>query len=154
MTTAETQSDTPTPPPVEPPPTALRLRSMLLVAGMAVGSVVLWMGIPAFWVLMGAQISSPGTPTMAPIALVLLAAPISMVFFAPLLGRLDHAHRTLRGALREGPRRAAWNTSMRDSRDTTDEDGVLERVMIVSVVLAGALAGIYFAFFGSLSMPG
>lgn len=136
------------------PTTGLRVRAMLLVAGMALGSVVLWFGIPAFWVFVGAQISSPGTPSMAPIALVLLATPVSMVFFAPLLGRLDHAHRELRGSLREGPRRAAWNTSMRDARTKDNDDGVLERVMIASVVVAGALAGIYFAFFGSLTLPG
>lgn len=136
------------------PTTGLRVRAMLLVAGMALGSVVLWFGIPAFWVFVGAQISSPGTPSMAPIALVLLATPVSMVFFAPLLGRLDHAHRELRGSLREGPRRAAWNMSMRDARTKDNDDGVLERVMIASVVVAGALAGIYFAFFGSLTLPG
>ncbi len=152
MTTEQPQPD-PTPPPVEAPPVGLRVRSMLLVAGMAAGSVILWFGIPAFWVLVGAQISSPGTPTMAPIALVLLATPVSMVFFAPLLGRLDHSHRELQGSLREGPRRAAWNASMRDARTTTNDDGVLERVMIASVVIAAALAGIYFAFFGQLKLP-
>lgn len=155
MSTAESQPDTATPPPVEPPPLGLRLRAFSLVAAMAVGSVILWLGIPATWILLGGLISSPGTPSFAPIALVLIATPISMAFFAPVLGRLDHAHRGLRGALREGPRRAAWNTSMRDSRDTTAEDGILERVMIVSVVLAGAAAGAYLALFGGhMSVPG
>lgn len=135
------------------PPPGARLRLYGLVAGMAVGSVVLWLGIPAFWVFLGAQISSPGTPTMAPIALVLLATPVSMVFFAPLLGRLDHAHRSLRGALREGPRRADWNKSMRDS-SVKNDDGILERVMIASVVFAAGAAGIYLALFGTLSVPG
>lgn len=141
-----------TTPETSPPPGA-RLKAFGLVAAMAVGSVFLWLGIPVIWVLLGAQISSPGTPTMAPIALVLIATPISMVFFAPLLGRLDHAHRELRGSLREGPRRALWNRSMRDSATTESDDGVLERVMIISVVISGALAGIYFAFFGTLTMP-
>lgn len=154
--TAETSTTTATePPPVEAPPTALRVRAFALVAGMSIGSVFLWFGIPAIWIFLGGLISSPGTPTFAPIALVLIATPISMVFFAPLLGRLDHSHRLLRGALRDGPRRAAWNASMRDKHDTSSEDGILERVMIVSVVLAAAAAGAYLALFGGqMSVPG
>ena len=152
--TAEKQPETPpAPAPTgEALPTGARLRLYGLVAAMALGSVVLWLGIPAFWVFLGAQISSPGTPTMAPLVLVLVATPISMVIFAPLLGRLDHAHRALRGSLRAGPRRADWNKSMRDS-SIKNEDGVLERVMIASVVFSAAAAGVYLSFFGTLSMP-
>ncbi|WP_146175197.1 hypothetical protein [Paraconexibacter algicola] len=144
-----------TDPPGSAPPLALRVRAVALVAAMAVGSIVLWIGIPVLWILLGGLISTPGTPSFAPIALVLVATPVSMAFFAPLLGRLDHAHRELRGALRDGPRRAAWNTSMRDSQDTTAQDGILERVMVVSVALAVAVAGGYLALFGgSMSVPG
>ncbi|WP_372789918.1 hypothetical protein [Paraconexibacter sp.] len=135
-------------------PTAAGLRSFLLVAGMAIGSVFLWLGIPAFWVFLAAQISSPGTPAFGPILLVLLATPLSMVFFAPVLGRLDHAHRDLRGTLRKGPRRAAWTKSMRDSSTEQADTGILEVVMITSVVVALAAAGIWLALFGQMSLPG
>jgi len=136
------------------PPRAASLRTAMLVAGMAVGSIFLWLGIPAFWVLVAAQISSPGTPAFGPIMLVLIATPLSMALFAPVLGRLDHAHRGLRGTLREGPRRAAWNKSMRDSSVESGDHGILERVMIISVVVAVGGAGIWLALFGKMSLPG
>lgn len=149
------QIDTERPADVEAPdPGSLRLRAYALVAAMAVGSVFLWFGIPVLWVLLGAQFSTPGVPSMAPIALVLIATPVSMVFFAPLLGRLDFAHRRIRQTLRDKPRRATWNESMRAERDKDNDDGVLERVMIISVVVAGALGGGYLAFFGKLTLPG
>lgn len=131
-----------------------RVRSAALVAGMALGSVVLWFGIPALWVLVAAQLSTPGSPSFGPIMLVLLATPATMVAFAPLLGRLDRAHRRLRGTVRQGPRRAAWNRSMRDARTASADHGVLELVMIVSVGIVVVAAGLWIALAGSMTLPG
>jgi len=133
--------------------TGSRLRAAALIAGMAIGSIVLWFGIPLFWVLVASHALSSASPTMAPIMLVLIATPITMVLFAPLLGRMDQAHRRIRGAVRTGPRRAAWNKSMRDSSPEHADDGVLELVMIVSVVVALAAAGGWLALFGKMSLP-
>lgn len=135
-------------------PTGVRVRAAVLVAGMAIGSIVLWFGIPLFWVVVASQVLSSASPTMAPIMLVLVATPVTMVFFAPLLGRMDHAHRELRGAVRKGPRRAAWNKSMRDSSADHADHGILEFVMIVSVAVALAAAGGWLALFGKMSLPG
>lgn len=133
--------------------TGVRIRVAALVAGMAIGSIVLWFGIPLFWVVVASQVLSSASPTMAPIMLVLIATPITMVFFAPLLGRMDHAHRELRGSVRKGPRRAAWNKSMRDSSAEHADHGVLELVMITSVAVALAAVGGWLALFGKMSLP-
>jgi hypothetical protein len=90
---------------------------------------------------------------MGPILLVLIATPFTMVLFAPLLGRMDRAHRELRGAVRKGPRRAAWNKSMRDSSPDHADHGVLELVMIVSVAVALLIAGGWLALFGKMTLP-
>jgi hypothetical protein len=134
-------------------PTSTRLRSTALIAGMAIGSIILWFGIPLFWVLVASQVLSKASPTMGPILLVLIATPFTMVLFAPLLGRMDRAHRELRGAVRKGPRRAAWNKSMRDSSPDHADHGVLELVMIVSVAVALLIAGGWLALFGKMTLP-
>jgi hypothetical protein len=129
--------------------------SVLLVALMAVGSVVMWIGVPLGLVYAASKIADSSQPSLGPYLLVLLGLPLGMALVGKALGTLDRAHQQMTGIGDDGIRRAAsWNRSMRGERTSTRRSGVLDRVMIVSVGVALlALAVWFFAFAGS-SLPG
>ena len=130
----------------------LNPRALVLVVGMAVGSVVMWIAVPVLWVLAAAQVSEVGNTSFGPLAMVLVGAPLTMLPVAKVLGVLDRRHQTLMGQLDERPTAAPWRQSMRDS-DREGPHSVLATVMVISVAIAGGAFGIWF-FFLAGSPPG
>jgi hypothetical protein len=77
-----------------------------------------------------------------------------MFAIGKVLGALDRAHGRITGRLDEGPQRAAWLRSMRDERGPRRKQrSVLDTVMIVSVVLAVVVGGIWFLAFAGSPLP-
>jgi hypothetical protein len=131
------------------------LLAALLIALMAIGSIVLWLGIPIGWVYLASRIAKSSQPSMGPYLLILIGLPVGMFAIGKLLGSLDRAHGRVTGRIDDGPRRAAWLQSMRDERRTPRrEHSVLETVMIVSVLLAIFVGGIWFLAFAGSPLPG
>jgi hypothetical protein len=129
--------------------------SILLVLLMAVGSVVMWLGVPLGLVYAASKIAKSSQPSLGPYLLVLLGLPIGMALIAKGLGMLDRAHQRLTGIGDDGVRRAAsWNRSMRGERTSTRRSGVLDRVMIVSVAVALVAMAVWFFGFAGSSLPG
>jgi hypothetical protein len=126
--------------------------AVALVLAMALGSVVLWIGIPAAWILLAAQVSQTGRPTLAPLLMVFLGAPLTMLPVARALGALDRRHQRLVGVQDERRRPAPWYQSMRDA-DRTGPQSMLATVMVISVALAFAALAIWFFFFAGSSLP-
>lgn len=122
-------------------------RSIALIAGMALGSIVMWVVIPAVWILLAAQISSVGSLTMGPMLLVLVGAPITMIPVVRMLSWLDHRHLDLMGEIDDRRKAAPWRQSMRDA-DHEGPRSVLAIVMVISVAIAFGAFGIYFLFLG------
>ena len=127
---------------------------MVLVALMAVGSVVMWLGVPLGLVYVASKVASSSEPSLGPYLLVLFGLPIGMAVVGKGLGMLDRAHQRLTGIGDEGPRRASWNRSMRGERVSTRRGGILDRVMLVSVGVALLLMAIWFFGFAGSSLPG
>ncbi|WP_354700925.1 hypothetical protein [Paraconexibacter sp. AEG42_29] len=123
-----------------------------LVAAMALGSVVMWVAIPAAWVLLAAQVAHT-QPTLGPLLIILIGAPLTMLPAAKLLGTLDRRHQELSGTLDERARHAPWNQSMRDSRGDDAPRSVLAVVMVTSVAIAFAALAVWFFFFAGSSLP-
>jgi hypothetical protein len=118
---------------------------------MAVGSVLMWLGVPVGWLYLASRLSSSSRPSFALYVLVLAAIAVSIAIIGRLLVRLDRAYGRLAGSAAP-PGRAAWLRSMRDDR-TRRRGTVLDVVMAWSVGLALlALAVWFFAFAGS-SLP-
>ncbi len=118
---------------------------------MAVGSVLMWLGVPVGWLFLASRLSSSSRPSFALYVLVLAAIAVSIAIVGKLLGRLDRAYGRLAGSAAP-PGRPAWLRSMRDDR-TRRRGTVLDVVMAWSVGLALlALAVWFFAFAGS-SLP-
>jgi hypothetical protein len=126
--------------------------ALMLVLMMAVGSVVMWIGVPLGLVYLASQIADSSRPSAGPYLLVLLGLPVGMAIVGRFLGYLDRLHGRLTGR-HEARRRATWLRSMRAERTSTRRGGVLDRVMVVSVGLALLAFGIWFFGFAGSSLP-
>jgi hypothetical protein len=127
--------------------------ALLLVLAMALGSVFMWLGLPAALVYLASQLSDSGEPSMGPYLLVIIGLPVGMAIVAKGLGALDRLHGKLTRTGDDAPHRAPWLRSMRGERTVQRRGGVLDRVMVISVCLAILAAAIWFFAFAGSSLP-
>jgi hypothetical protein len=127
--------------------------AILLVLLMAVGSIVMWIGVPLGLIYVASQLAGSSNPSAGPYVLVLVGLPIGMAIVGKCLGVLDRAHSRLTGRVDTTRRPASWMRSMRAERGSTHRGGVLDRVMIASVGLAIAAFAIWFFAFAGSSLP-
>jgi hypothetical protein len=128
--------------------------AIFLVLLMALGSVVMWLGIPLALIYAASQLADTSAPTLGPYLLVFIGLPIGMAVMAKLLGYLDRVHQAYTRTGDDRPQQAPWMRSMRGERGSTRKRGVLDTVMIVSVGVALAGFGIWFFGFAGSSLPG
>jgi len=127
--------------------------AILLVALMAVGSVVMWIGVPFGLIYLASKLADTPNPSMGPYLVVLIGLPIGMAVVGKGLGALNRAHTRLTGA-EVDDYRPGWTRSMRGERTVERRGGVLDRVMIISVVVAGLVFAVWFFGFAGSSLPG
>jgi hypothetical protein len=121
---------------------------------MAIGSIVMWLGIPLGLIYAASQLADTSAPTLGPYLLVFIGLPIGMAVMAKLLGYLDHVHQAYTRTGDDRPVQAPWMRSMRGERGSTRKRGVLDTVMIVSVGVALVGFGVWFLAFAGSSLPG
>jgi hypothetical protein len=127
--------------------------AIMLVALMALGSVVMWFGVPLGLIFLASKLADTPNPSMGPYLLVLIGLPVGMAVVGKALGALNRAHIRLTGA-EVDDYRPGWTRSMRAERKTERRGGVLDRVMILSVVIAGLAFAVWFFGFAGSSLPG
>jgi hypothetical protein len=127
--------------------------AVLLIALMAVGSVILWIGIPVGWIYAVSHMVSSSQPSLGPYVLLIFGIPITMALFGKLLFGLDHVYARVTGQDSEVQFRAPWLKSMRGERNTARRLTVLEMTMIVSVSIALLGFAIWFFGFAGSSLP-
>jgi hypothetical protein len=127
--------------------------AIALVLLMAVGSIVMWLGVPLGLVYAASRLADTPNPSLGPYLLVFIGLPVGMALMGKLLGWLDHVHQRLTRTADERRHQASWMRSMRGERGSTRRRGVLDTVMIVSVGLALAAFGIWFFGFAGSSLP-
>jgi hypothetical protein len=127
--------------------------AVTLVALMALGSVVMWIGVPLGLIYLASKLADTPNPSMGPYLLVLIGLPIGMAVIGKGLGALNRAHIRVTGAETDAYR-PGWTRSMRGERKVERRNGVLDRVMIVSVALAGVAFAVWFFGFAGSSLPG
>jgi hypothetical protein len=127
--------------------------AILLVALMAVGSVVMWIGVPFGLIFLASKLADTPNPSLGPYLVVLIGLPIGMAVVGKGLGALNRAHIRLTGA-EVDQYRPGWTRSMRGERTVERRGGVLDRVMIISVVVAGLAFAVWFFGFAGSSLPG
>jgi hypothetical protein len=131
-----------------------RLAGVLLILLMAVGSVLLWLGIPFGLIYLASQLSSSSQPSLGLYAGLAVGIPGLMILTARWLGRLDATYARVTGAARDTRYRGAWTRSVRGERGSTRKRTVLDTVMVVSVSLALIALGIWFFAFAGSNAPG
>jgi hypothetical protein len=124
-----------------------------LVALMAVGSVVMWLGVPLGLIYLASKLADTPNPSMGPYLLVLIGLPVGMALVGKALGTLNRAHVRLTGAETD-EYRPGWTRSMRGERRVERRGGVLDKVMIISVAVAAVAFAIWFFGFAGSSLPG
>ncbi len=127
--------------------------AIALVALMALGSVVMWIGVPLGLVYLASKLADTPKPSMGPYLVVILGLPIGMALVGKALGALNRAHIRITGA-EVDEYRPGWTRSMRGERRVDRRGGVLDRVMIVSVAVAAVCFAVWFFGFAESSLPG
>jgi hypothetical protein len=132
-----------------------RLAGLVLIAAMAFGSILLWLGIPIGWIYLASQMVSSSQPSMGPYLLVIVGIGVSIVIVGKILAMLDRAYgRVVHGDVDTGPRQLPWMRSLRSERNAGAPLTVLGTVMIWSVSIAGIAFAIWFFGFAGSSLPG
>jgi hypothetical protein len=126
--------------------------AVALVLAMAIGSVLMWLGVPLGLVYLASKLADTPNPSMGPYLLVIVGLPVGMAVIGKGLGWLDRLHTRLTGA-EVDEYRPAWMRSMRGERTTTRRGGVLDKVMIVSVGVAVVAFAVWFFGFAGSSLP-
>src|SRR5918911_4627906 len=97
--------------------------AVMLVVLMAIGSVLMWLGVPLGLIYLASRISSSSAPSLGPYLLVLVGLPVGMAIIGKALGWLDRRHQRLTGR-GDGERRPApWLRSLRGERNPTRRGG-------------------------------
>jgi len=133
-----------------------RLTKALLIALMAIGSVVLWIGAPVGWLWIGSQVQSRTQQAgFGPYVLVLVGMAVSVAVLAVALSRLNRAYgRVASGGEETVVRvRMPWHRSMRGEDDSRPPRSVLDVVMVISVAAAVFVFSIWFFFFAGSPLP-
>ena len=128
--------------------------SLFLIALMAIGSVVMWIGVPVALIYAASRLADSPKPSMGPYVLILVGLPLGMMAVGKLLGGLDRYHGRVTGLDDGKPQQAAWMKSMRGDRERKRRRSVLDSVMMISVGIALLLFGIWFFAFAGSSLPG
>jgi hypothetical protein len=121
--------------------------ALLLVLVMAAGSILMWLGVPVFWIWLASQLAESSQPSLGLYTLVLVGIVVSMFAVGRGLGMLNHAHATLTETLPARREQTIWLRSMRAERDARRDTGVLGTVMAWSVSVALLVFGVWFFFF-------
>jgi hypothetical protein len=128
--------------------------SLLLIALMAFGSVLMWIGVPVGLIYLASRVADSPTPSMGPYLIVLIGLPVGMVAVGKVLGALDRYHGRVTGLDEGKPEQAAWMKSMRGERERRRRRSVLDTVMVISVGVALVLSAVWFFGFAGSSLPG
>ena len=127
--------------------------AVMLVALMAIGSVVMWLGVPLGLVYLASLVADSPNPSVGPYLLIIVGLPVGMALVGKVLGWLNRLHIRLTGA-EVDEYRPGWTRSLRGERQVDRRGGVLDRVMIVSVGVAALAFAVWFFGFAGSSLPG
>jgi hypothetical protein len=130
-----------------------RLLAALLIALMAIGSILLWLGIPVGWLYLVSRLVKSSQPSMGPYAVLIVGIPVSMIIVGKALSKLNRVYGEVMGTTPTVRMRSPWMKSMRGERDSGRERTVLDVVMVWSVAVALLCFGIWFFAFAGSSLP-
>jgi hypothetical protein len=106
-------------------------RALLSILMMVIGSLVLWVGVPAGWLWIGSQIQAETDSVGTAIGVMLAGVVVSVVAIAMLLVRLNR-----------------WNEHLRERSGLPPrETPLLEMVLVITAGVAVVAFGVWFFIF-------
>ena len=124
----------------------------LLIVAMLVGSVAVWTAIPVAGLWVASQLSDSFTEApMGPYLVAALGIPLMMGLAGRGLGLLGGLYDRLTGVERPRGVVPIWRRSLRDAHSASQPTTRLERLMIVSVLIAWLVMAVW--FFGFAGSP-
>jgi hypothetical protein len=130
-----------------------RLVGALLILLMALGSVLLWIGIPVGWLYLVSRLVDSSEPSMGPYVLVLVGIPTTMIVVGKGLAVLDRTYARVTRTQARVRVQAPWHRSLRGDRSPARARSVLDVVMVASVALAVVCFAVWFFLFAGSSLP-
>jgi hypothetical protein len=130
-----------------------RLVGAFLILLMAVGSILLWIGIPVGWLYLVSQLVDSSQPSMGPYVLVLVGIPTTMIAMGKVLAILDRTYGRVTRTAPQVRAQAPWHRSLRGDRRPERARSVLDVVMVASVALAVVCFAVWFFLFAGSSLP-
>jgi hypothetical protein len=129
------------------------IAAVALIALMALGSILLWLGVPIFWLWLASRLVSTSQPSLGPYVLVLVGIPVTMVIVGKLLTRLNAVYGQVTNTTPTVKVQLPWMKSMRGERGNTRPRTILDVVMVISVAVALLLLAVWFFAFAGSSLP-
>ena len=139
--------------PTKAPGVSNKAVAVVLIAVMVVGSLLMWIGAPIFWLWLGSQLQSGSTPSLGPYLLILVGVVVSMIVLGKLLSSLDRLYGRVTHSDASVRVRMPWHRSMRGERGSGRPTRVVDVVMVVSVSSALLLFGAWFFLLAGSSLP-
>jgi hypothetical protein len=125
-----------------------------LIALMALGSVVLWIGSPIGWLWIASQMQTDSRGAgLAPYMVVLIGIVITAVALAKLLQWLNRLYGEVAGVGEPVRVVLPWHRGLRSENEGRPQRTVLDVVMVISVSIGVVAMTIWFFFFAGSSLP-
>jgi hypothetical protein len=140
-------------PPTKAPGVSNKAAAMVLIVVMVVGSLLMWIGAPIFWLWLGSQLQSGSTPSLGPYLLILVGVVVSMIVLGKLLSSLDRLYGRVTQTDASVRVRMPWHRSLRGERGSGRPTRVVDIVMVVSVSSALLFFGAWFFLLAGSSLP-
>ena len=134
-------------------PLPVRFAAIGLIALMAIGSIMMWLGAPIFWIWLASHTVDSSQPQLGAYMLVIVGIPTTMVILGKALSKLNRIYAEMMGTVSEVRVPAPWLRSLRGERESTRPRTVLDVVMVWSVGLAVVVMGFWFFFIAGSSLP-
>jgi hypothetical protein len=128
-----------------------RAKIIALDAVMMLAAVNVWTGSPLLALWVGSRVVSSSRPTMGAIFLIVVVLAAMSIALIWVLNTASAAHDRLTGRKQQVRQHVPWLRSMRAERVELERDKreltVLERVLVLTVVVAVLLFEVWFFFF-------
>ena len=129
------------------------LAAVAMVALMAIGSAMMWIGLPLGLIYLASQVADSSQPSLGPYMIVIVGLPVGMTLIGKGLAALGRTYDRTVGQADDKIQRATWLKSMRAERTSTRRRSVLDVVMVLSVSFCLLCMAIWFFAFAGSSLP-
>ena len=131
-----------------------RLKQAALIALMALGGLMLWLGNPVIWLWIGSQTTGAQQGRMGPYMLVAFGILVSTVLVSLGLARLNRIYQSVTGRVTTVRVRLPWMRSMRGEEDARPEVTVLDFILVATAISCIATFLFWFVFLAGSPLPG